>query len=139
MKDLSKSLSIHLPTHCDTKNKKGADGAPLLSARSQERKSRRVSRSRQNFQSTSQVRGVFFLACFFLRVFLQANFPRPFILFYFLSFIFYLLSYIYREKIDTDGDGSISKEEFIRGYSIWQMHIKKAQMLQVSFFFFTKQ
>eukprot|EP00802_Teleaulax_amphioxeia_P012824 Tamp_12869.p1 GENE.Tamp_12869~~Tamp_12869.p1 ORF type:complete len:521 (-),score=105.61 Tamp_12869:209-1699(-) len=41
-------------------------------------------------------------------------------------------SQLLKEKIDTDGDGSISKEEFIRGYSIWQMHIKKAQMLQNS-------
>jgi len=74
---------------------------------------------------------VFSLACFFLRVF-ASQLPQTF--YFILFFILYFLSYIYREKIDTDGDGSISKEEFIRGYSIWQMHIKKAQMLQVSFF-----
>jgi len=40
-------------------------------------------------------------------------------------------SQLLKDKIDTDGDGRISKGEFIRGYCIWQMHIKKAAMHQV--------
>jgi hypothetical protein len=40
-------------------------------------------------------------------------------------------SQLLKDKIDTDGDGLISKREFIRGYCIWQMHIKKAAMHQV--------
>jgi hypothetical protein len=40
-------------------------------------------------------------------------------------------SQLLKDKIDTDGDGRISKDEFIRGYCIWQMHIKKAAMHQV--------
>lgn len=35
------------------------------------------------------------------------------------------------DKVDLDHDGYISKEEFITGYSIWQVHIKKAEMLQM--------
>ena len=32
-----------------------------------------------------------------------------------------------RDAIDRDGDGTISKDEFVRGYCIWQMHINKAE------------
>lgn len=32
-----------------------------------------------------------------------------------------------RDAIDRDGDGTISKDEFVRGYCIWQMHISKAE------------
>ena len=137
MKDLSKSLSIHLPTHCDTKKKKRSGWRTSFIgeiARAEISSCVQIaSKLSVNFSST---RRVFFGVFFFARVFAR-QLPQTF--YFILFFIFYLLSYIYREKIDTDGDGSISKEEFIRGYSIWQMHIKKAQMLQVSFFFFTKQ
>ena len=32
-----------------------------------------------------------------------------------------------RDAIDRDGEGTISKDEFVRGYCIWQMHINKAE------------
>ena len=136
MKDLSKSLSIHLPTHCDTKKKKERM-AHLFYRRDRKSGNLVVCPDRvKTFSQLLKYAACFFWRVFFLRVF-ASQLPQTF--YFILFFIFYLLSYIYREKIDTDGDGSISKEEFIRGYSIWQMHIKKAQMLQVSFFFFTKQ
>lgn len=36
------------------------------------------------------------------------------------------------EKVDLDHDGYISKDEFVKGYCIWQMHIRKAEMYQQS-------
>lgn len=33
-----------------------------------------------------------------------------------------------RDTLDRDHDGQISKEEFIKGYCIWQMHVHKKEM-----------
>jgi len=41
-------------------------------------------------------------------------------------------SQLLSEKVDLNHDGYISKDEFVKGYCIWQMYIRKAEMYQQS-------